>query len=149
MKKTFLLAVILIVASFVSSTAFAGEGPVVPEKIERSFKENFPDVTEITWQKKDDLCIAEFKENTIKHFAYFDADATLLGVLRYINTDYLPFKTISALKSKYGEFNTLSAVEVSLTGRETFYFMNIMQKTRFKTIKVYPDGGTEIVKYKF
>jgi hypothetical protein len=149
MKKTFLLAVILIVASSVSSTAFAGEGPVVPEKIERSFKENFPDVTEIIWQKKDDFCIAEFKENTIKHFAYFDADATLLGVLRYINTDYLPFKTISALKSKYGEFNTVSAVEVSLTGRETFYFINIMHKARFKTIKVYPDGGTEIVKYKF
>ena len=147
MKKT--VALLLTFVAFMSSVAFASEIPVVPEKIEQSFKKNFPEVMLFNWEDKDDLYIAKFRENEIMNFAYFDSDANLLGVIRYITTDDMPFRIIIALKKKYGDFNKMNAMEVSLNGGETYYFTGIIHNNKFKTIKIYPDGSTEIIKNKF
>lgn len=144
MKKT--VVFLLALAAFISSVAFAAKIPIVPENIEQSFKKEFPEVAQFNWEKKDDLYIAEFRENEITHFAYFDSDANLLGVIRYITTADMPFRTLFLLKKKYGNFGKLNALEVSMTGGETYYFTCIFHKNKFKTIKVYPDGGTEIIK---
>lgn len=143
MKKTIIF--LFAITAFVS-IAFAKDEPAIPKGLEKSFHENFPDAIGIVWEKKDDVNVADFKENGIRHFAYFDANSSFLGVVRYITTDYMPFKTINELKKKYGDFGKMNAVEVSVDNGETFYFLNVIHKDKVKTVKVYSNGGTEIVK---
>jgi hypothetical protein len=143
MKK---ITILLAIVAFMSSVAFAGDITAVSADLQQSFKKNFPAATAVAWQQKDELNIAEFKENEIKHLAYFNADAKLVGVVRFVTAEYIPLKTMNILKEKYGDIDNKNVLEVSVTNGDIFYLMNIIHNNRFKTIKVYTDGTTEIIK---
>ena len=141
MKKT---TILLAIVAFIFSVAFAGDVPgSIPAKLEQSFKKNFPAVTAVVWQQNDELNIAEFRQNETKHLAYFDSNAKLVGVIRYITTEYIPLKTQNILKEKYSELEKMNVLEVSVTNGEIYYLMNIMHNDKFTTIKVYTDGAIE------
>lgn len=142
MKKP--LLVLLTVTLLVSSIAFAGKLVTVPENLERSFKQNFPESSVINWEKESDTYIAEFKKNSSRHYAYFDAEGNLMGLLNFITTDQMPPKTMEKIKKKFGDIGKSNVIEVSLTKEEVFYFINIEHNGKTKTIKVYPGGSIEV-----
>jgi len=144
MKKT--LIILFAIVAFVSSVALAGETPVVPEKFENAFKRNFPNVNVTNWENKDELSIATFTNNTIKHFAYFDVNANLIAVVRSVTFDYMPLRIINALKEKYDLPEKMNIQEVYLTEGHIFYVMDVFHNNKSKTVKVYLDGTTEIIK---
>ena len=146
MKKT--IIILLVTVTFASSTVFAGEFPVIPEKIAHSFKENFPKATGVSWAEKSGLRIVEFSDNQLKHFAYFDENANLVAVMRYVNTTYMPLKTSLALKEKFGDLGTITALEITLNEDEVFYLIDIIHNNKSQTIKVYPGGNIVIMKSK-
>ena len=143
MKKTIIF--LLAITTF-ASIAFANDVPGAPKELEKSLAINFPGIKDFTWQKKDDAFIADFREDGIRHFAYFDAFGNFLGVLRYITTDNMPFRLVNELKKKFGNFGKANAVEITITNEETTYVMNVIHKDKFKTIKVYSSGNIEFIK---
>lgn len=144
MKKTFIILFATVFS--ISSAAFAGEKPVVSERLESSFKRNFPLASVTNWENKDEISIATFTNNKIKHFAYFDLNANLVAVVRSVTIDYMPLRTINTLKEKYDLPEKMNILEVTLTEGGSFYVMNIFHNNRFKTVKVYLDGTTEVIK---
>lgn len=144
MKET--KVILLAIMTLISSAVFAGETPGIPKKLEESFGKTFPGVTTPDWMVKDEFYIAEFRENGIKHLAYFDTDGALVGTVRYINTGYMPFRALNALKEKYGDLGKMSALEISRTSGENFYIIELVHNNRFRNIKVYMDGTTETLK---
>ena len=143
MKKMFFILSMMIMTS---SLVIAGETPVVAEKYETAFKRNFPGIATTEWQKSNNMVVAEFRENETRHLAYFDKEANLVAVIRYINTDYMSLRAKDALRKKYGSFEKMNVLEVSLTDGDNFYLLTVMHNDAFKKIKVYQDGGIEIVK---
>jgi len=143
MKKT--IIILLIALTFVSTIVSASDTPVIPEKLEQSLKENFPGASGVGWTERYDLRIAEFKDNQIKHLAYFDENAKLVAVIRFINTTYMPLKTTLALKNKYGDIGTITALEITLNTYEVFYLIDVIHNNKRQTIKVYIDGSTLVM----
>jgi hypothetical protein len=144
MKKTIIF--LLAITTF-ASLAFGNDAPVTPKELEKSLITNFPGIKDFTWQKKDDVYIADFREDGIRHFAYFDAAANFLGVVRYITTDNMPFKLVNEVKKRFGNFGKANAVEITVANEETTYFMNVIHKDKFKAIKVHSDGAIEFIKH--
>lgn len=141
MKKT--IAVLGVLVSLISSVAFAGE---LPEKLEQTFKRDFPSAQTVVWEKKNDLAIAAFTENKTKYQAFYNPDANLIAVTRYITAEQMPVKLFLKLKTEYGNFGNLAVVEVSSIESDTFYMLNVYHKNKIKTLKVFSDGNAEVIK---
>ena len=146
MKKTIIF---LFAIGTLLTNAFAGDVPPMPKDLEKSFRENFPEAIQISWQKKDEVSIVDFRKDGVRHIAYFDVYSGFIGVLRYITSDHMPVKTLNILKKKYGDLSKTRALEAFTADGETFYFINIQHKGNVRTLKVYPDGGSEIMKNVF
>jgi hypothetical protein len=144
MKKTIIF--LLAITTF-ASFAFGNDVPGTPKELEKSFTMNFPGIKNFTWEKKDGVFIADFREEGIRHFAYFDASSNFLGVVRYITTDNMPFRLVNEIKKRFGNFGKANAVEIAVTNEETTYVMNIIHKDKFKVIKIYSNGAIEFIKH--
>ena len=116
MKK--MIMTLVIAVSTIS--AFAGE-EAVAAKVLNAFKSEFNTAKEVEWTVSNDYYMAAFTYNDKHISAYYSADGELLGLTRYISTDYLPLNLQSNLKKNYSDYWISDLFEVAKNGETSYY----------------------------
>ncbi len=102
MKK--LLAAAVLGSVLLMNTAFANRNDDVNFQVENSFKKEFTQAKEVSWQKTDSYCKAAFKINNEVMTAFFTYEGELMGVVRNILSTQLPINLQASLKKDYGDY---------------------------------------------
>lgn len=137
MKKT-IVALMMMVTLGVTSV-FAGGEKVSPAVLS-AFNSEFASAQEVSWFVAGDYYKAAFTFNGQRVFAYYDENAELLGVTRYISTTQLPLSLMKDIKSRItADIWVSGLVEVS-SGTGTTYFITL-EDADSKTILKSSNGG--------
>jgi hypothetical protein len=144
MKKT-IIAFLMIVA--VNSTLSAQHSKVKnADQFRRSFTKNFPGATITFWETMDEFIVVRFYLNDIKHEAWFEEDAALYAVAKYITIGHLPAKVSAAIKQNYRTDDAVSALEITKSNGRHYYAVKISDKNSIRTIRASPNGKIDVVK---
>lgn len=112
--------IVTLVIALSSFSAVAGEGNV-NQKVLDAFKTEFATATEVTWTEGDNFYKATFNYNGKYVFAYYDANAELLGMTRYLSPVDLPLFLQNGLKKNYEGYWISDLFEVAKSERTNYY----------------------------
>jgi hypothetical protein len=114
MKKTGWIWFLLLC---VNTMLMAG-GIEIPEKIKRSFQLNFPNASEVKWEKANSGRFeVGFIENGKENLALINGDGVILEIESEINIPDLPKRVTSSVKKKY-PYAQISYATVVLRNKE-------------------------------
>lgn len=119
MKKMILALAILV--STVS--AFASDVNVT-EKVQKAFKTEFSNASEVNWSQGDNYYKATFNYNGTYLFAFYNEEGELLALSRYISPVNLPFVLQNNLKKSYEGYWVSDLFEASKNG-STYYYITL------------------------
>ncbi|HYJ38500.1 MAG TPA: hypothetical protein VEV87_07770 [Chitinophagaceae bacterium] len=121
MKKTiFTLALSLILGT----ASFANNDESINQKAVQSFKKEFAQAKEVSWQKAGDLVKATFTLNERVLFAYYNEAGDLMAITRNITTDLLPIALQTSLRKDYAGYWVSDLFEM-VTGGQTNYYVTL------------------------
>jgi len=116
MKKTiFTLALSLILGT----ASFANNDESINQKAVQSFKKEFAQAKEVSWQKAGDLVKATFTLNERVLFAYYNEAGDLMAITRNITTDLLPIALQTSLRKDYAGYWVSDLFEMVTGGQTT------------------------------
>jgi hypothetical protein len=102
-------------------SAFAGVNDGVNEHAVQSFKKDFVNATNISWEQKQDYVKVTFSLNDQVLFAYYNNNGDLQAVVRNITSTQLPISLLSDLKKDYNEFWISDLFEIASEDQTTYY----------------------------
>ena len=102
MKKRILLLSFVLV-NF-TAFSFASDAPAISKNIISSFNKQFANAKDIKWEHQANFTKAEFKVNDVVLFAYFNNNAELIAVTRFISPSQLPLSILTSLKKSYTDY---------------------------------------------
>ena len=102
MKK--LIAAVVLGSVLLMNTAFANRIDNVNYQVENSFKKEFTQAKEVSWQKTDNYYKAAFKLNNEVMTAFFAYDGEFMGVVRNILSTQLPINLQTSLRKEYEDY---------------------------------------------
>ncbi|HYV53065.1 MAG TPA: hypothetical protein VE933_00640, partial [Chitinophagaceae bacterium] len=121
MKRTiFTLALSLILGT----ASFANNDVTINQKAEQSFKKEFTQAKDVSWQKAGEMVKATFTLNERVLFAYYSESGDLVAVTRNITPDQLPITLVSSLRKNYAEFWVSDLFEM-VSGGQTNYYVTL------------------------
>jgi len=121
MKRTiFALALSLILGS----ASFANNDESINEKAAQSFKKEFAQAKDVSWQKSGDMFRATFSLNERVLFAYYNQSGDLMAITRNITTDQLPIALQTLLRKNYTEYWVSDLFEM-VSGGQTSYYITV------------------------
>jgi len=121
MKKTiFALAFSLILGS----ASFANNDESINERASQSFKKEFAQAKDVSWQKTGDMIRATFTLNERVLFAYYNQAGDLMAITRNITTDQLPIALQTSLRKNYTEYWVSDLFEM-VSGGQTSYYITV------------------------
>jgi len=121
MKRTiFTLALSLILCT----ASFANNDVTINQKAEQSFKKEFTQAKDVSWQKAGEMVKATFTLNERVLFAYYSESGDLVAVTRNITPDQLPITLVSSLRKNYAEFWVSDLFEM-VSGGQTNYYVTL------------------------
>jgi len=121
-------------------SAFAGTNDeVVNQQAAQSFKKDFANARNISWEKKQDYVKVTFSLNDQVLFAYYNTSGELQAVVRNIVSDQLPITLLTDLKKEYGDFWISDLFEVATDDQTTYY---VTVENANKTIVLKSDGSS-------
>jgi len=121
MKKTiFALAFSLILGS----ASFANNDESNNERASQSFKKEFAQAKDVSWQKSGDMFRATFTLNERVLFAYYSQSGDLMAITRNITSDQLPIALQTSLRKNYTEYWVSDLFEM-VSGGQTSYYITV------------------------
>jgi hypothetical protein len=103
-------------------SAFAANNDeVVNRQALRSFKRDFTNASNISWEQKETYTRATFSLNGQVLFAYYNTNGELQAVVRNIVSDQLPISLLSDLKKDYSNYWITDLFEIAADGQTTYY----------------------------
>ena len=102
-------------------SAFAGVNDGVNEQAVQSFKKDFVNASNISWEQKQDYVKVTFSLNDQVLFAYYSNSGDLQAVVRNITSVQLPIGLLSDLKKDYNEFWISDLFEIASNDQTTYY----------------------------
>lgn len=103
-------------------SAFAANNEeVVNQQALRSFKRDFANARNISWEQKETYTRATFSLNGQVLFAYYNTNGDLQAVVRNIVSDQLPISLFSDLKKGYSDYWISDLFEIAADGQTTYY----------------------------
>jgi len=121
MKKTiFALAFSLILGS----ASFANNDESINERASQSFKKEFAQAKDVSWQKSGDMFRATFTLNERVLFAYYSQSGDLMAITRNITSDQLPIALQTSLRKNYTEYWVSDLFEM-VSGGQTSYYITV------------------------
>jgi len=144
MKKIMLaLAVILTVGL---TSAFAKSNEDINRNAIASFKSDFSQATQVSWQEGKDYAKATFTLNDQVMFAYYSKENNeLMAVVRNILSDQLPINLFTSLKKDYGS-EWISGLFEMAKPDHTVYFATLENADQRVVLK--SDGSNEWTVFK-
>jgi hypothetical protein len=135
MKKIILsLATVLMMGI----SAFAGKNDGVVNQIAvNSFNREFTNVSNVSYEQKQDFLKVTFTMNDQVMFAYYNYNGVLQAVVRNIRSTQLPINLLTDLKNDYGGFWISDLFEIA-SDDSTSYYVTI--ENADKTIVLKSEG---------
>ena len=140
MKKTIIVAAVLV--STMSMSAIAGIP--VSSKVLQSFEKEFKTATHIQWvlSKEKNLYRASFIYNAESIEAYFNEDGELVSTARLISEQQLPLMVIKTLMTDYHQYKIEQAEEHSNNG-SVYYLITLLNENEKIALKFFPNGDVQ------
>lgn len=128
LKKSILIGskqIILSIATMlmIGISAFAGVSDEVKvnHQAQESFKRDFTNARNISWEQKQDYVKVTFSLNEQVLFAYYSYNGELQAVVRNIVSDQLPINLLTDLKKDYTDFWITDLFEIASDDQTTYY----------------------------
>jgi hypothetical protein len=132
MKKTLFLAATLLFAV----TLLHAE----PEsKMEKIFKETFPNATNAKWIKDDNGYLVSFIQNGSVMRICYSNSGRFVSSLRYYHEKDLPTNILLAVKNKY-KGKTIFGVTEYTNSNQVIYYIKLYDGKSYSSVKAYSDG---------
>ena len=145
MKK---VIAILLTALVTTGSAFAF-GPFDPnEKVLKAFNETFSTAVEVRWEEFPKYFAVSFVSGGIRAKVNYDKEGNMISSLRYYNPQLLPLYILNKVSQENSKKKLFGVTEVTYGG-VIAYYIKLEDKTNWYTLKVDPDGNSQMVeKYK-
>src|SRR5437868_3408441 len=117
--KNLILSALLAVT--VATTAFATGESNISSFVLNSFRQDFKDVSNVTWTTKTDFARAAFIQNHRKMEVFYDREGNLIAISKNIALDELPVNAKRAFAKKYEGFTVKEAIKFNGTGEQSYY----------------------------
>jgi hypothetical protein len=119
-----------------------------------SFISDFGDIPDVTWQRGDYFDEATFTKNGISYTAFYDYDASLVGLITDKSFEDLPANARSFIGQKYSGYsvkavkffydNLENETDMNLFGKqfedEDNYFVELKKDNKEIVVQVDPEG---------
>lgn len=133
MKKIFVLAAALLVSS---SILYAE-----PEsKMEKSFKETFPNAQNVKWHQDADGYLVSFNQGDMPVKIAYSNKGKFIQSLRYYKEKDLPTNILIAVKAKYHD-KTIYGVTECTTADEVTYHIALYDGSNLQNIEAFGNGN--------
>ena len=119
MKKLITAAVLASV--LLVNSAFANKPNTTDYPVENTFKKEFSQAKEVSWQKAENFYKAYFKLNDEYMTAYFSIEGEFLGVVHNILSTQLPISLQASLKKSYEGYWISDLFELAKPGSSSYY----------------------------
>lgn len=103
MKKSFLILTVSI--TFITTAVQAGANSFPEDKFKRAFNKYFPGIAIENVMTAGNVTILAFVDDKQERKAYFDSDAELISISRFITTDRMPLQAVRSIKERFGDMN--------------------------------------------
>lgn len=137
MKKLF-ITIILGLAGFVPA-AFAGNDPQPGQVVLESFKKEFANAEQVTWDKQEEFDKVTFLLAGSRAVAYFNAQGELAGSVRDLFFNQLPLSVMTAVDKRFPEAAIYDVREIS-NDYGTSYRITLEEKSKKKVVRVDSAG---------
>ncbi|CAN5753814.1 hypothetical protein BH11BAC4_BH11BAC4_21840 [soil metagenome] len=144
MKK--LTTIFAVLVLLISSTAFANNGNNVNKTVQISFKRNFSEAINVTWESSEDYYFSSFELNNKKVTAAYNQKGELVGVSRKLQLCEIPLNVSQAIKAKFSDYVILNAVSEMLYDGQTFYYATAVGISKTLKLKCFSDGEIYVEK---
>ena len=143
MKKIILALAIILTTGLTS--AFANKGEDNSQGAQVSFKKDFSNATNISWQQEKAYAKATFTLNDQVMIAYYSNENNeLLAVVRNILSQQLPINLFTSLKKEYSGYWITDLFEMA-TPDNTHYYVTLENSN--ETIVLSAQGSSEWTVY--
>ena len=123
MKKTMMTLTMMFI---LATCVFAGNSGVEPEVL-KAFANRFNNAQEVLWSTGNSYYRASFIYNGRSLFAYYNTNAELIGIARYVSPIQLPEFLQKNLRRYYSEYWISNLIEVS-NDESVNYFITLQYK---------------------
>lgn len=135
-----LLAILILLASLVVLNAQRINDANVPEKVKKAFKNYYPEVQNLTWQKTKQGFAAVFVLENISAKLILDTDGKLLETTTTVSQSDLPQSIQEYVNSNYKEYKFGSLEKVVNNEGAVEYNISIIKK-RVKKMLIFTNDG--------
>jgi len=143
MKKLFVSAAL---ALAVVTSSFAGDMVKVDKKIQSAFQKEFASAFNPRWESVGEgVYHVTFTQNSEVMDAYYNDDAELISIARYVNQDQLPLLVTKTLNQKFSG-SEITQIRELVTENETSYLVTAKNDNGIVFARVFTSGGFQIVK---
>ena len=118
--KKFITAAVLSSVLLVNA-AFANKNDDVNYKVEATFKQEFAQAKDVSWQKTENYYKAAFRINNEVVTAYFTPDGEMLGIVHNMLSTQLPINLQTSLKKEYEDYWITELFEFSKSDGHGYY----------------------------
>ena len=144
MKKKILALAMMLTVVFTS--AFAAKDDGINQNTIASFKKEFVTATNVSWQLEPKYAKATFTINDQVMFAYYSKESNeLLALVRNIQSQQLPIKLFTSLRSQYSGYWITSLFEIAKQDDTAYYIT--LEKTD-EIVVLEAKGVNEWIVYK-
>jgi len=132
MKKRIVVSILVLV--FGLSSLFANKVEGINEKVLESFKKEFVDAREVSWQVGSQFTKVSFSLNDQVFFAYYSEEGDRIALIRNIRSTDLPMSLSIELRKTYADYWISDLFEFH-GSEETEYYVTIENADRKITLK--------------
>ncbi len=142
-KVTIIFAVLTMIAG---TSAYAETGDKVSKVVQASFKKNFSNATDVTWETSETYHYARFLLNGKEVDAAYTENGELVGISRKLLLSEIPLKVSQSIKSEFSEYKIENSVTEVVFEGLTFYYAIVEGSTKILKLKCLSDGQISIEK---
>lgn len=119
--------------------AFAANGQDPGQQVLESFKKEFVNAEQVTWEKQEEFEKATFMLAGSRAIAFFNSRGELAGSIRDIFYNQLPMSVMTAIDKKFPEAVIYDVREIS-NDEGTSYRITLEEKSKKKLVRVDGTG---------
>ena len=119
--KQFILSIATMLMMGISAFAGVNDEVKVNQQAQQSFKRDFTNARNISWEQKQDFVKVTFSINEQVLFAYYNNNGELQAVVRNIVSDQLSINLLTDLKKDYNDFWITDLFEIATDDQTTYY----------------------------
>jgi hypothetical protein len=143
MKK---ILVTLALAVAIVTSGFATDVIKVDKRVQAAFEKEFASAFNPTWEiVGENLYHVTFTQNGAVMDAYYNEEAELVTLARFVSKDQLPLLVSKTIDQKFNGY-IVNEIRELVTNDETSYLITARKVDATVIARVYTTGGLQIVK---